>query len=154
MTWSLPSCFTQAVPTLHHTPPLPMDHSSCRALLTCHLFQDIFPALSPPSKLQMCLLPPRAPGLLACFLSSRLLGSDGFTLGDSFLGTVSLPALPGQEPQPRQELCEDPFLWQREPREPGVWQRLHHAHGDTESINPRFRCNSRNLRANAALSGL
>lgn len=103
VTWSLPSCFTQAVPSTC-TPPFP-----CGPLITgfAHLspLQDIFPAPLPLPHLQAadvfasspvlpdpCLLPV----LLACLLR-------WFTLGDPSLALSS--ALPGQEPQPEQELC-------------------------------------------------
>lgn len=105
--------------------------------------QDIVPALSPSptSKLQMCLLLPRAPGSLLASCPLSLACSDGFTLGDSFLGTVSQPFQAKSPSQSRSCVGSIPVA----PKGPERAWRLAEAPSmpvESNQINPRFRCNS------------
>lgn len=138
MTWSLPSCFTQAVPSTC-TPPFPSGPLIMQGFAHLSPLQDSFPDLSPSptSRLQMCLLLPRAPGSLLASYPLSLACSDGFTLGDSFLGTVSQPF------QAKSRSCVGSIPVA--PKGPERAWRLAEAPSmpvESNQINPRFRCNS------------
>ena len=105
--------------------------------------QDIFPALSPSpaSRLQMCLLLPCAPGSLLASCPLSLACSDGFTLGGSFLGTVSQPFQAKSPSQSRSCAGSIPVA----PKGPERAWHLTEAPSmpvELNEINPRFRCNS------------
>ena len=106
--------------------PSHMDHSSCRALLTCHLFRtssQLSPLPPPPGCRCVCSFPvlpdPCLLPVLSCLLAQTVLSWVTPSLALSL--SPSRPRAPA-----RAGVVQDPFLWpQRAQKGPGVWQRLH-----------------------------